>query len=131
MGRDVGKCDKCGNAKQMYYPPWCPTCDTPELLPAVTLNFVQVLNKFCVAKGYTEHDTEYDQVWSYACDHGIITGNDTFSNSHLYDTTDQIDEYVYTSEYTPDVTYVKEFYIYVGELYKDQLGQTVLWEISW
>ena len=131
MTRDVGKCVKCGNALQMYYKPWCPTCETPELMPVVTLNFVQVLNKFCVAKGYVEHATEYDQIWQYACEHGIINSNDSYSKSNIDIITEEIDEYIYTSKYDLDVTFVKEFFIYVGELYKGTIAQTILWEISW
>jgi hypothetical protein len=124
-------CDKCGNEKKMYYSLWCPTCDTPKMKPVVILNFIQVLVKFCVSKGYAEHATEYDQIWSWACDHCIITGNDSYSTADLSTITEEIDEYVYPHTDTHNVEYVKEFFTYVGELYEGQLDQTILWEISW
>lgn len=37
------KCEKCGKPLEMYYNPWCPRCDKPQIRLVPTLNMIQCL----------------------------------------------------------------------------------------
>lgn len=40
----MNKCNTCGGKMEMYYGPWCPVCDKPEIKSISTLNLVQALD---------------------------------------------------------------------------------------
>ena len=36
-------CSSCGRIKEMYYVPWCPKCDKPEIEMKPVLNLMQAI----------------------------------------------------------------------------------------
>ena len=74
-------CESCGVKKQMYYRPWCPLCEKPEVKYSPTLNFLQA-QYHIDRKIYGETDSNIDppgkrEVWLKLCDQGWISNDVT------------------------------------------------------
>jgi hypothetical protein len=138
-------CKDCGKPMQMYYGLWCPTCETVDPEPAVVINLLKVLHKFCVNKGYIDHNEEYDVIWAWLIEKYILISNDTYSTCNFLDFTyddeegnayrvndeDYVTLYNYHKD-DPELTPIKEFIEYVVDTYKDTLEEhKVLWHTSW
>jgi len=58
-------CKICGQETQIYYKPWCPKCEKPEIQMIPQLNFIQCL-KYLEANG--EKGIE-ERLWDYFSDY--------------------------------------------------------------
>jgi len=148
---DVGNCKECGGALDMYYRPWCPICERPEVKAVPTLNFLKVV-KHLEAKypdrlvteeqQWASRDTDTPLVshkralWSLLCDR---IRNDVYvalAFKSWYQECDEPDEegrimsYDGSEDYTPGFELMK---LIVDE-FEDQVEgdfDQVLWEVSW
>ncbi len=129
------KCPTCNAEMEMYYRPWCPLCDRPEVEERKTLNLIQVCRHLV-----RKHDLDEDQskghyrcLWLILCDSNYVN-NDTFA---------QIDfptwyfERCETNDDEDDEDYNVERGFELMKLIIDDYdldneeGSRILWEISW
>lgn len=68
-------CKGCGQPKEMYYKPWCPRCEKPQIEHVPTLNLLQVLRH--LEARFPEAQGIKDGVWEGLIELDIIRGNDT------------------------------------------------------
>lgn len=67
-------CVICGNAKEMYYEWWCPTCNKPQKKPVQVLNALQAFRYIEKITG----DTNYkDRMMALFCEYRLID-NDSY-----------------------------------------------------
>jgi hypothetical protein len=138
-------CKECGKPMKSYYGLWCPTCETVDPEPAVVLNLLKVLHKFCAVHGYVEHKKEHDVIWAWLIEKNILIKNDTYSKCDFLEFTYDDEEgnayrvndrdYVYLYNYDagdPELKPISEFIEYVVDTYMDTFkNHTVIWNTSW
>jgi hypothetical protein len=67
-------CETCGREKKMYYVPWCPVCEKPQVAHKPVLNLMKALYHL-EAIGY---DGIKARLWSY------ISDDHRFANDIIY-----------------------------------------------
>lgn len=120
FGEGLGNCNKCGDKLQMYYRPWCPKCDKPQLNSHLVLNLIQALDHI----GVVTNDEGYKRrMWSVLIDLEIIRTNDSYEKWWLNETDEEWDDYTFTKQNVKDINLFNETF--------DLIGKQVLLEISW
>ncbi len=67
-------CEHCGNEKEMYYKPWCPRCEKPDVRGGQVLNLIQAL-RYIEVNGWPGF---YNRVWRNLMDLDLIRNDSTF-----------------------------------------------------
>lgn len=114
QGKNI--CDKgCNKPKRMYYVPWCPRCEKPEVEQTPTLNLLKCLYHL-EAIG---NEGFKDRFWEYLCENNIMTGNDSYFELYFEKKYDKDNE---TKQVYKDKKLIKDTF---------NLGDSVLMWVSW
>lgn len=107
-------CEKCGKPMDMYYNPWCPRCDKPEIRTVQVLNFIQAL-RHLEAIGYYGIK---DRIGEILVDR---LHNDSYID-YAFPEEDEVDGEYLTKEMFDDLMVLKNTF---------GLGDSIVFEVSW
>lgn len=82
------KCPTCGEAKEMYYVPWCPRCEKPTSRLKPVWNWLKCMYHL-EAIG---HKGIKARLWEYCCENNIMKSNDSYMELDFYEEFDEDNE---------------------------------------
>ena len=109
-------CEHCGNEKEMYYKPWCPRCEKPDVRGGQVLNLIQAL-RYIEVNGYPGFK---QRVWRNLLDLELIRNDSMFM---LELPTDEDERSAYDVDWLADLDTIRNVFRIQGD--------SVIMEVSW